>query len=220
MGNEQEQNESVEAQGGENKVEVSWKTTKNNPPSDLLFMIHDGDQQMFNPYGHTTGDWTMYSFRPDDAKLTWPQIAITPSSFKAISSMDEMLNNIPYIVVKEYFFKNTASTMINFVQKIFKLAGQASKKPDESNNGAEDAKSSGGSLLDKVQELFYEVGPEEIVIDIPYALYCGLRTKVYGNTYIFPYIVSSSTSINKASNDSEWGNGDSEGAIGKLKGVL
>ena len=32
--------------------------------------------------------------------------------------MDTMLNNIPFVVVKEYFFKNTASMMIDFVKKI------------------------------------------------------------------------------------------------------
>ena len=60
----------------------------------------------------------MYSFRPSDVKKGWPQIAITPSSFEAIRSLDTMLDNIPWVVVKEYFFKNTASTMIDFVKKI------------------------------------------------------------------------------------------------------
>ena len=55
------------------------------------------------------------------------------------------------------------------------------------------------------------------VIDIPYLLYAGLRKKVYGNTYIFPYIVSDSTVINEASNDSEWGNG--EGGGGLMEGL-
>ena len=32
--------------------------------------------------------------------------------------MDTMLNNIPFVVVKEYFFKNVASTMTDFVKKI------------------------------------------------------------------------------------------------------
>lgn len=52
----------------------------------------------------------------------YPQIAITPASFQALDSMDTMLNNIPYVVVKEFFYKNVASTMMDFVAKI---AGQA-----------------------------------------------------------------------------------------------
>lgn len=36
-----------------------------------------------------------------------------------------MLDSIPYVVVKEYFFKNTADTMINFVKKIAGLAKEA-----------------------------------------------------------------------------------------------
>ena len=67
----------------------------------------------------------MYSFRPEDAKKTWPQIAITPSSFQAIRSMDDMLNAVPYIVIKEYYFKNTASTMINFVEKIMGMVKES-----------------------------------------------------------------------------------------------
>ena len=134
----------------------SWKTTPNDwPENGFLFMIHDGDQQLFNPYGHPSGDWTMYSFRPEDADKTWPQIAITPSSFQAISSMKTMLNMVPYIVVKEYFFKNTASTVISFVKKIFQLVKDSSKSPtkndeDQESAGSEGAKSSGSSWLDKV----------------------------------------------------------------------
>lgn len=39
--------------------------------------------------------------------------------------MDDMLNLVPYIVVKEYFFKNTASTIINFIKKLFASAKEA-----------------------------------------------------------------------------------------------
>ena len=165
----------------------------------------------------------MYSFRPEDADKTWPQIAITPSSFQAISSMKTMLNMVPYIVVKEYFFKNTASTVISFVKKIFQLVKDSSKSPtkndeDQESAGSEGAKSSGSSWLDKVAEKFIDISPEEMIIDIPYALYCGLRTKVYGNTYVFPYLATPSTVINQASNDAEWGNGDAgSGPLAALK---
>ena len=42
--------------------------------------------------------------------------------------MDDMLNNVPYVVVKEYFFKNTASMMIDFVKKIAGMVKEA-KEP-------------------------------------------------------------------------------------------
>ena len=44
--------------------------------------------------------------------------------------MDDMLNLVPYIVVKEYFFKNTASTMVDFVAKIADGVDKAFNKPD------------------------------------------------------------------------------------------
>lgn len=76
----------------------------------------------------------MYSFRPSDTmeKTKYPQIAITPASFEALSSMRTMLNQIPYVVIKEYFFKNTASTMISLIQKLMK------KTPEQNVNPAPD----------------------------------------------------------------------------------
>lgn len=57
----------------------------------------------------------------------------------------------------------------------------------------------GESLISKIMEKF-ETGLtlEKAAIDIPYILYYCLRKKVFGNTYIFPYIVQSggSTVIN------------------------
>ena len=46
--------------------------------------------------------------------------------------MDAMLDNIPYIVVKEYFFKNTASTMIDFVKKIITFATETAESAKDS----------------------------------------------------------------------------------------
>ena len=128
----------------------------------------------------------MYSFRPSDAEKTWPQIAITPSSFAAIRSMDDMLNNVPFVVVKEYFFKNTASTMIDFVKKIAGMVQNAKESPkddaqadgsagEESSQGAGDAKSKGNTFLDKVKEIFNDIPLKPMVIDIPYILYFCLR---------------------------------------------
>ena len=179
--------------------------------------MHDGDQQLLNPYGRQDMRWTMYSFRPCDTREPpyYPEIAITPSSFESISSMQTMLNNIPYIVVKEYFFKNEASNMLDFVKKIMGAAKEAFDTPkaqqapidgskDASSSGSTSAKDIGNGIIEKVRKAFGEVTLKQAAIDIPYILYCGLRRKLYGNTYIFPYIVSSSTPINNASNDSEW----------------
>ena len=76
--------------------------------------------------------------------------------------MDDMLNNIPFVVVKEYFFKNTASTMIDFVKKIAGMVNGATESPkddtpaetgagEESSQGAGSAKSTGGDLTDALR---------------------------------------------------------------------
>ena len=146
--------------------------------------------------------------------------------------MDDMLNNVPFVVVKEYFFKNTASMMIDFVKKIAGMVDGAKEevkedKPQEtgagedSSQGAGSAKSTGNSFMDKVKEIFNDIPIKPMVIDIPYILYFCLRQKVYGNTYIFPYIAPTGTIINEASNASEWpapGQGDS--IVSKLKGMV
>lgn len=144
--------------------------------------------------------------------------------------MDTMLNNVPFVVVKEYFFKNTASTMIDFVKKIAGMVQGAKDSPkddtqadttvtEKSSQGAGDAKSTGNSFMDKVKDIFTNIPLKPMVIDIPYILYFCLRQKVYGNTYIFPYIVQSgSTVINEASNESEWGERDS--LVGKIKDMI
>ena len=46
-----------------------------------------------------------------------------------------------------------------------------------------------------------------------------MRQRQYGNTYIFPYIATSSTIINEASNTAEWDKGQG-GLIEGLKTVL
>ena len=196
---------------------------------------------MFNTYGHEDPKWTTYSFRPKDRDATWPCISIVPSSLRALDSMDTMLNNIPYVVIKEYFFKNTASTMINFVSKILEYAKEAKESPsDESaanakpdpnkidnspekdSKGKEDSNSKGNSLMDKIKNAFAKVPLKMQVVDIPYILYCGLRKKLYGNTYIFPYIAPTGTVINSASNEQEWpapGEGGG-GLMDALKGFI
>lgn len=56
----------------------------------------------------------------------------------------------------------------------------------------------------KIKDTFEKITMEDQVINIPYVLYCGLRKKMYGNTYVFPYVVTSSTVINESSNQEEW----------------
>ena len=72
--------------------------------------------------------------------------------------MDTMLNNIPYVVVKEYFFKNTASTMINFIKKLFASTKEAVEAvvnaDDAASNAVAKAKEVGNGLMDKVKETF------------------------------------------------------------------
>ena len=51
---------------------IGWNAIDAEVVTGLTAMMHDGDQQLFNPYGPETGGWTMYSFRPSDAEKTWP----------------------------------------------------------------------------------------------------------------------------------------------------
>lgn len=143
--------------------------------------MHDGDQQFLNPYGPLRGQWTMYSFRPFDRDQGWPVISITPASFESLSSMDDMLDNIPFIVVKEYFLKNTASTMINFVKKIMGSVQKAKESVDnsdeKSNAGPAGAKSTGKSFAEKVADVFENINLKTSAIEIPYILYVGLRAR-------------------------------------------
>lgn len=201
---------SAQAKKSDGDGDDGWKGHKIDFVSGALGMMHDGDQQLFNPYGHPTGKWTVYSFRPSDTmeKTKYPQIAITPASFEALSSMRTMLNQIPYVVIKEYFFKNTASTMISLIQKLMKKTPEQNVNPapdtDKSSQGAVSAKSTGNGLMAKIKDTFEKITMEDQVINIPYVLYCGLRKKMYGNTYVFPYVVTSSTVINESSNQEEW----------------
>ena len=60
----------------------------------------------------------------------------------------------------------------------------------------------------------------EAVIELPYILYIALRKRLYGNTYIFPYIVNSGTLINQASNTQEWINGNGGGIWDWIKSTV
>lgn len=137
-----------------------------------------------------------------------------------------MLNSIPFVVVKEYFFKNHASTVDNFISKItgalqvaknnFKAA-QNAKENSNSDTFVEAIKKSGQSIVESIAKTFENINIKDAVITIPYILYMELRKRVYGNTYVFPYIVDGNTAINQSSNDSEWGNGEDAGmGIGQM----
>lgn len=211
----------------DNQTKLGWEGRKPEVVDGITGMMHDGDQQLFNPYGHMNGNWAMYSFRPSDAMNKHPMISITPASFRALSSIDTMLDNVPYVVVKEYYFKNQASTMINFVKKIMGMVKQAKDSPvsnadEKSNGGAGDAKSTGDSLLDTIKEKFEALTIKPAVIDLPYILYCCLRRKLYGNVYVFPYLPQSgSTVINNSSNASEWSPDNKGGTItGWIKNMI
>lgn len=182
------------------------------PEKGFKMLMHDGDQQLLNPYSYDDGSWEIYSFRPSDAKQGWPRIAITPASFNSLSSLDTMLDMMPYVVVKEYFFKNTASMMIDFVEKIaskVKGSSEGVKNITDPDSGGGEGKSVGEEVMKEISKVFVDdLDFKTAAIDIPYILYCCLRNKTFGNTYILPYIVSGSTIINSASNASEWGNGE------------
>ncbi len=72
--------------------------------------------------------------------------------------------------------------------------------------------------MDKVKDIFTNIPLKPMVIDIPYILYFCLRQKVYGNTYIFPYIAPTGTVINEASNESEWG--EAKSIFGTIKDMI
>ena len=179
----------------------------------------------------------MYSFRPQDTltnkqEENYPMIAITPSSFQSLKSINKMLNSIPFVVVREYFFKNQASNIIDFVKGVSEGAVNLFKNPKgvstteveksastegQANQGTmKQVESAVRGFVDKIKEVFEKVDIKTATIDIPYILYCGLRNKQWGNTYIFPYIVDSSTVINESSNESEW-NGEGSGFLEWIK---
>lgn len=147
----------------ENEMTVSEREAKNFGWKTIDFggkalkgaamLMQDGDQQILNPFGYTSGAWTVYSFRPlDRDKDNCPQIAITPASFESIKSMETMLNNVPYVVVKEYFFKNTASMMANLFHQVIALSHEITQKPGEANaNVVDKVKEYGNKLLEKAK---------------------------------------------------------------------
>lgn len=194
---------------------MGWKGVVPEIPKGIIGMMHEGDQQLLNPYGKPNAEWAIYSFRPVDAEQQRPLISITPASFESLGSMKTMLNNIPYVVVKEYFFKNTASTVVNLLKELMDKATEAlegvkndmagaNEQQDAASQGSGDAKSVGTKLMDKIKDKFQNINLKPAAISIPFILYTGLRQKLYGNTYIFPYIVNSGTIINSSNNSPEW----------------
>lgn len=65
-----------------------------------------------------------------DRDQLWPQISIIPSSFQVIDSIDHMLDNIPYVVIKEYFFRNRAGDVVNFLTDMWEWFSNQKSKED------------------------------------------------------------------------------------------
>ena len=164
-------------------------------------MIKDGSQQAWNPFTDPSATWNKYSFRPSDAMLGYPMISIIPASFQSIASISTVLNEFPYVKVMEYFMRNNVSSAINLFQGL--TEGAESEDSKEENQPAT-IKDNAKSLIDLVKEKFAEIPlPEMQVIHIPFKLYHKLKAKLYGNTYVFPYIPKGNP-ITVSSNDSEW----------------
>jgi len=49
-----------------------WKGFDPDRSDGLVSLMRDGDQQLFNPYGHPAQLWTTYSFRPCDTLYRKP----------------------------------------------------------------------------------------------------------------------------------------------------
>lgn len=169
----------------------------------------DGSQQAWNPFAPNgaAASWTRYSFRPCDAILGYPMISIIPASFQSIASISTILNEVPYIKVMEYFMRNNVSAAINMFQG---LAEGADKQDSQEANQPATIKDNTKSLIDIIKEKFTDgLDPKNQVIDLPFKLYHKLKAKLYGNTYIFPYIPKENP-ITQSSNKSEW---NEEGGI-------
>ena len=71
-------------------------------------------------------------------------IAITPSSFQSLKTINTMLNSIPFVVVREFFFKNQASQIVNFIKGIANGASEIYQSA-KSGGSVKGASAEGGS---------------------------------------------------------------------------
>lgn len=62
-------------------------------------------------------------------------IAITPSSFQSLKSINTMLDSIPYVVVREFYFKNQAGNIVNFIKGISEGAANIFKSVTGKSDG-------------------------------------------------------------------------------------
>ena len=165
-------------------------------------LFHDGTQQAFNPFGHPSGRWVTFSFRPGDLKKNCPNIGIVPASFQSIKTINSVLNTFPYIIIGEYFMRNNVSSTLNLIQAVTK--SKADKEDAAQASEPADIQSITQTLNDKIKAFFEQVGqPGVQVIDMPFVLYHRMKAKLHGNEYRFPYIPGDNP-ITKASNSSEW----------------
>lgn len=84
----------------------------------------------------------------------------------------------------------------------------------------EKAKEIGSNLMNKIKDTFENISLGTMAVDIPYILYTGLRKRMYGNTYIFPYIIENGARIQESSNDGEWNPPGKDGIAGFFKNML
>ena len=71
MGSESRPPKGLQAKDKADK-NFGWNGDKPKVETGIKMMMHDGDQQLLNPYGHSDSLWTMYSFRPVDRDAAWP----------------------------------------------------------------------------------------------------------------------------------------------------
>ena len=88
--------------------------------------------------------------------------------------------------------------MIDLVKKItasVEAADAALSHNDDKSSQGSSAKDVGQEIMKEISKQFVDISFQKAAIEIPYILYCGLRNKVFGNTYIFPYIVQSGSTV-------------------------
>ena len=183
-------------------------------PGGLSELYRDGSQQAWNPFTDENATFTTYSFRPAD-KESGLQIGIVPASFNCIkNSIDNVLNDFPYIKINEYFMRNNVSSVINLFQAA--TEGKAEQKDAAEVSQPSEIKAHAHALVDIVKNMLAEVElPFSHAVNIPFTLYHKLKGKMYGNKYRFPYVPAENP-ITRSSNLNEWGS--NEGVLEKLIG--
>ena len=80
--------------------------------------------------------------------------------------------------------------MVDLAEKItasVKAAEETLSHNDDKISQGSSAKDVGQEIMKEISKQFVDISFQKAAIEIPYILYCGLRNKVFGNTYIFRY---------------------------------